>query len=42
MPMPIYLAHKLARRLSELRKRESFTLAAPGWEDPGDGGIQLR
>ena len=39
MPYPIALAHKLARRLTEVRKDGTLSLSAPGREDSGNGGV---
>ena len=39
MPMPIYLAHNLTRKLAAVRKSGDAALAAPGWQEPGDGRI---
>ncbi len=39
MPMPIYLAHKLTRRQSELRKSGTHPLASSRCEEPGHDRI---
>ncbi len=36
MPMPIYLAHKLTRKLAEVRKAGTLPWLLPGWQVPGD------
>ena len=36
MPMPIYLAHKLARQLAQVRQRRHAALAAARRQEPGD------
>ena len=35
MPLPIALAHRLSRRLTEVRKSGVLPLPAPGRQDPG-------
>ena len=35
MPMPIYLAHRLSERLTEVRKNGTLELSAPRRQDPG-------
>ncbi len=42
MPMPIYYAHKLTRKLAELPQIRRPALAAPGRQIPGDRGIPSR
>jgi S-adenosylmethionine synthetase len=39
MPLPIYLAHKLARRLSRSAQAGHPALAAPRRQDPGHGRV---
>ena len=42
MPMPIWLAHRLAHRLSEVRKSGSAPVPAPRRQDPGLGRVRGR
>ncbi len=40
MPMPIMLAHRLARRLARGPPQRAAALPAPGRQDPGDGALR--
>lgn len=42
MPMPIALAHRITRRLSEARRNGELSLAPPGWKKPGYHRIRRR
>ncbi len=40
MPLPIMLAHKLVRQLSEIRRAGKLDLSASGRQEPGQRGIR--
>ena len=42
MPMPIYLAHRLSERLTQVRKDGTLPLPAPRRQDPGDRALCRR
>ena len=42
MPLPIMLAHKLVRQLSEIRRAGKLDLSASGRQEPGFGGVRRR
>ena len=39
MPFPISLAHKLAKRLSDIRKQEVLDVFTPRWKNTSNGRI---
>ena len=42
MPYPIYMAHKLARQLTKVRKRRYFNIPASGWKNTGNRRSTMR
>ena len=42
MPLPIMMAHKLVRRLSEVRRAGILDFLRPGRQEPGERGVRGR
>jgi S-adenosylmethionine synthetase len=42
MPLPIQMAHKLCKRLSDQRKEGPAFVGAPRWQKPGHSALRKR